>query len=1088
MFLSEAVAVFQLLRSFGSLCLTVYEAYTTVDPHFSILKALGLELKDYRDLYIANKQSCLHLTQYLELLAPTVTVLQTQYSETNACPPHLEKCVTNLESALKMAKELIHKNLLPSNLTLLQRQWWITKRIVQASKFAQRFSEVEVQIAQSLQALNTGVGIQTLNLVDQTSKQLNQQAFDYTEFKGYFQKQNLQIDQMTTTLLQVLEPKTDQATLQTLLASQDRTQTWAQDLRTHLDYQHQSQVMPILQQCLTQIETRIHQAGEFNAQFRQMQEEMHDLETQLAQHTDRILDTIEEAQLGLREFMQQLWAKNLNLQTQVLLQAIQKAYPLIEGNEPRVPANPGSWKYTFKEFRIEDLQIDFQDRNSFLGRGTGGEVFWGQLHFREIAFKRLALPQIWNPSPVPTTLSPKTTESWGSSSPGRIVTPASLSPPRSGVPSLEDDFVETAIKILKREALIVWTLNGQSNCVQLYGICLQPAGLIFEYCNAKTLQSWLYRTVYDEAHGTWGSKRLQILKMADKISLVTQLIQGLYYLHSKGYVHRDLKSGNCLIHNYGSQQVPLLNLKITDFGSSRAIADFIHSSPYSSSSGGKTQSGGTLRWLAPERRKMYELEPEQRKRIEAHPGIDIYGLGCIIGEIFTETAPFVEIERDDEIRSLPVDRLPYTEKQLYQLPEEIKVVIKRCCEGDVKRRVQIEELMYKEWPHVCGGLIGDRKEKDAERVRKEQEAERIRKEKEAEKHKLLEKVKQDGHALEYANELFKGDQEIVLAAVQQNGLVLQYASEALQGDKEIVMTAVQQEGAALASASENLKNDKSIVLAAVKQRGHALHFASEALKNDKEIVMAAIQKDGTALHLASPELRNDKEIVLAAIRQKSYAVKHASPELLNDKQFILAAVQNGGERGGDALLCAGPTLQEDKEFVLAAIQQIKPNYLASHYAEQLQELQKEKEMRMAEKVTNRNLILEQVKKDWKMLQCASEELKNDKQLVLTAVKRYGWALQYASEELKDDKEVVLAAVQQSGQALRFAGPELKNDREIVLAAVKVDGMALGSASPELQRDKEIALATVKQAGRLGLSFVRSPELRQDPEILKAVKG
>ena len=41
---------------------------------------------------------------------------------------------------------------------------------------------------------------------------------------------------------------------------------------------------------------------------------------------------------------------------------------------------------------------------------------------------------------------------------------------------------------------------------------------------------------------------------------------------------------------------------------------------------------------------------------------------------------------------------------------------------------------------------------------------------------VLEAVKQDGIALEYANEIFKNDREIVLEAVKQKGWVLEYAN------------------------------------------------------------------------------------------------------------------------------------------------------------------------------------------------------------------------------------------------------------------------------------------------------------------------
>ena len=83
------------------------------------------------------------------------------------------------------------------------------------------------------------------------------------------------------------------------------------------------------------------------------------------------------------------------------------------------------------------------------------------------------------------------------------------------------------------------------------------------------------------------------------------------------------------------------------------------------------------------------------------------------------------------------------------------------------------------------------------------------------------------------------NKNVVLEVVKQNGLALQFASEKLQDDKNVVLEAVKQNGWALAYASENLRDDKDIVLEAVKQNEWALQFASEELRIDKDIQIAA---------------------------------------------------------------------------------------------------------------------------------------------------------------------------------------------------------------------------------------------------------
>ena len=47
----------------------------------------------------------------------------------------------------------------------------------------------------------------------------------------------------------------------------------------------------------------------------------------------------------------------------------------------------------------------------------------------------------------------------------------------------------------------------------------------------------------------------------------------------------------------------------------------------------------------------------------------------------------------------------------------------------------------------------------------------------------------------------QGDKEVVMEAVKQNGYALEFASKELQGDKEVVMEAVKHGGYALGDAS-----------------------------------------------------------------------------------------------------------------------------------------------------------------------------------------------------------------------------------------------------------------------------------------------
>lgn len=128
------------------------------------------------------------------------------------------------------------------------------------------------------------------------------------------------------------------------------------------------------------------------------------------------------------------------------------------------------------------------------------------------------------------------------------------------------------------------------------------------------------------------------------------------------------------------------------------------------------------------------------------------------------------------------------------------------------------------------------------------------------------------------------------------------------------------------------------------------------------------------------------------------------------------------------------------------------------------------------------LIKNTIKFDGKLLESASEELKNDKKTVMLAVRSYGCALNFASKELKKDRDIVIEAVKSDGNALLYVSEELKSDRNIVIEAVKSKGCALKYSLEEFRADKEIVLEAIK-SDSLAINFA-SNKLKNDEEIIK----
>ncbi|KAJ7293494.1 MAP kinase [Mycena rebaudengoi] len=124
------------------------------------------------------------------------------------------------------------------------------------------------------------------------------------------------------------------------------------------------------------------------------------------------------------------------------------------------------------------------------------------------------------------------------------------------------------------------------------------------------------------------------LSMKVTKSFTSQILAGLEYLHSKGILHRDLKSDNILVEMTGV-------CKISDFGISKRTDD--HNDAH-------TAMQGTVFWMAPEvintQKKGYNFK------------IDIWSIGCVVLEMWAGTRPWLGDEMVAVMFKLFQSKLP----------------------------------------------------------------------------------------------------------------------------------------------------------------------------------------------------------------------------------------------------------------------------------------------------------------------------------------------------------------------------------------------------------------------------------------------
>ncbi|KAH0887315.1 hypothetical protein HID58_063411 [Brassica napus] len=223
---------------------------------------------------------------------------------------------------------------------------------------------------------------------------------------------------------------------------------------------------------------------------------------------------------------------------------------------------------------------------------------------------------------------------------------------------------EVAVKIFKDQAVTVENIKDfcneifilsrlqHPNVILFHGVCVKPPqlALVTEYVDKGSLYHLLHWT--DE---------IKNLSWREKINILHDICRGLMCIHGMGIVHRDLKSGNCLLCNDGT-------VKICDFGLSvmmegTTLNDIV--------------PAGTPEWVAPE---AFRNEPLSEKS-------DIYSFGVIMWELCTLTKPWEGVPQAKVLNIVAKGaRLDIPEGPLANL-------IEACWSEEPEQRPSCEEIL-----------------------------------------------------------------------------------------------------------------------------------------------------------------------------------------------------------------------------------------------------------------------------------------------------------------------------------------------------------------------------------------------------------
>ncbi|KAF9469363.1 kinase-like domain-containing protein [Collybia nuda] len=227
-------------------------------------------------------------------------------------------------------------------------------------------------------------------------------------------------------------------------------------------------------------------------------------------------------------------------------------------------------------------------------------------------------------------------------------------------------------RVFSREAYI-WSRLSHINVVPFYGV------YNIGHARLALVSPWIENGNINHY--------LRINPDADRPLLVSDVADGLLYLHQSHIVHGDLKGGNILV--TASHRACLADFGLSTFTTHRETLP---------SSGGP--EGGTVRWQAP------ELMDPQLEAPKSQAS-DVYAFAFACYEIFTGKNPFPEIIHDFAVMLKVVrGERPSRPHNAPGLMDEIWSLMEGCWHHDPQHRPTASEIVKNLEPRVA-----DRKRK-----------------------------------------------------------------------------------------------------------------------------------------------------------------------------------------------------------------------------------------------------------------------------------------------------------------------------------------------------------------------------------------
>ena len=223
-----------------------------------------------------------------------------------------------------------------------------------------------------------------------------------------------------------------------------------------------------------------------------------------------------------------------------------------------------------------------------------------------------------------------------------------------------------AVKILYRRALTKPELESFRREIFTMSVLSHPALLKFK---GYTEEAPFYLITEYMRNGSLFDvlkKRPETLTPTDRTLIALDVARGLEYLHSKGVIHRDLKSLNVLLDENNKA-------KICDFGMVRTMNE-----------GPKTGMIGTVHWMAPE---VLMSSPDYDQKV------DVYSYGIFLWELLTGDMLYKDMTQSEITMGVTMHDLrpPLPD----DCPQRLKELIQSCWSKDPAARPKMSRVVAK---------------------------------------------------------------------------------------------------------------------------------------------------------------------------------------------------------------------------------------------------------------------------------------------------------------------------------------------------------------------------------------------------------